>query len=200
MKALALDDSLAEAHASLGLITAYYDWDFVGAERELRRAIELNPNYATAHQWLAENASSLKRHDEALAEIRRALELDPLSLIINRVYGDVLLYARRYDEAITQYRKTIEMDPNFPTTHNSLGRAYEGKGMYDQAVAEYLAFSRPNISPAERLARQEAYTRSGWKAFLQIGVSNLLERSTKGYVRPLSIALSYRRLGPKHQP
>jgi len=95
----------------------------------------------------------------------RALEIDPLSLIINRVYGDMLLNARRYDEAIAQYRKTIEMDPNFPTTHNGLGRAYEVKGMYDQAVAEYLAFSRPNISPAERLARQETYTRSGWKAF-----------------------------------
>jgi len=199
LKALALDDNLAEAHASLAQIMAYYDWDFNGAEREFGRAIDLNPNYATAHQWLAETASSLKRHDEALAEIRRALELDPLSLIINRVYGDMLLYARRYDEAIAQYRKTIEMDPNFPTTHNGLGRAYEVKGMYDQAVAEYLAFSRPNISPAERLARQEAYTRSGWKAFLQIGVSNLLERSKKGYVRAYTIASSYSRLGQKDE-
>src|SRR5436853_89512 len=161
MKALALDDNLAEAHTSLAQIIMNYDWDFNGAEREFKRAIELNPNYATAHQWHAENLSSLERHDEALAEIRRALELDPLSLIINRVYGDMLLNARRYDEAIAQYRKTIEMDPNFPTTHNGLGRAYEAKGMYDQAVAEYLAFSRPNISPAERLTRQEAYTRSG---------------------------------------
>ena len=169
------------------------------AEREFRQAIDLNPNYATAHQWLAEESSALGRHDEALAEVRRAVELDPLSLIINRVYGDMLLYARRYDEAIAQYRKTIEMDPNFPTTHNALGRAYEAKGMYDQAVAEYLAFSRPNISPAERLARQEAYTRSGWKAFLQIGVSNLLERSKKGYVRSFSIASFYARLGQKDE-
>src|SRR5437016_4708246 len=199
MKALALDDNLAEAHTSLAQIIAYYDWDFNAAEREFGRAIELNPNYATAHQWHAENLSSLERHDEALAEIRRALELDPLSLIINRVYGDMLLNARRYDEAIEQYRRTIEMDPNFPTTHNGLGRAYEAKGMYDQAVAEYLAFSRPNISPAERLARQEAYTRSGWKAFLQIGVSNLLERSKKGYVRSYSIASSYARLGQKDE-
>lgn len=198
-KSLALDDSLAEAHASLGEIMAYYDWDFSGAEREFRRAIELNPNYATAHQWRAEQISVLRRHEEALAEIRRALELDPLSLVINRVYGDMLLNARRYDEAIAQYRKTIEMDPNFPTTHNGLGRAYEFKGMYDQAVAEYLAFSRPNISPAERLARQETYTRSGWKAFLQIGVSNLLERSEKGYVRPYTIASFYARLGQKDE-
>src|SRR5437667_2817290 len=82
-KSLALDDSLAEAHASLGEIMAYYDWDFSGAEREFRRAIDLNPNYATAHQWLAEEISVLRGHEEALAEIRRALELDPLSLIIN---------------------------------------------------------------------------------------------------------------------
>jgi tetratricopeptide (TPR) repeat protein len=120
-------------------------------------------------------------------------------MIINRVYGDMLQNARRYDEAIAQYRKTIEMDPNFPTTHNGLGRAYEVKGMYDQAVAEYLAFSGPNVSPAERLARQEAFTRSGWKAFLQIGVSNLLERSRKGYVRPFTIASSYARLGQKDE-
>ena len=198
-KSLALDDSLAEAHASLGEIMAYYDWDFSGAEREFRRAIDLNPNYATAHQWLAEEISVLRGHEEALAEIRRALELDPLSLIINRVYGDTLLNARRYDEAIAQYRKTIEMDPNFPTTHNGLGHAYEAKGMYDQAVAEYLAFAGPNVSPAERLARQEAYTRSGWKAFLQIGVSNLLERSKKGYVRSFTIASFYARLGQKDE-
>src|SRR5438093_6171459 len=136
MKALALDDNLPEAHTSLAQIIAYYDWDFAGAEREFRRAIELNPNYATAHHWHAENLSSLQRHNEALSEIRRALELDPLALITNRVYGDLLLNARRYDEAIEQYRKTIEMDPNFPTTHAFLGRAYEARQLYDQAVKE----------------------------------------------------------------
>jgi len=196
MKALALDDSLAEAHASLGLITAYYDWDFVGAERELRRAIELNPNYATAHEWRAENISSLKRHDEALAEIRRALELDPLSLIINRVYADLLLNARRYDEAIEQYRKTIEIDPNFRTAHERLVRAYEAKGMYDQAIAEYLA------SPAssERLTgMKETYTKSGWNGVLQILLASLLEKSKKDYVRPFSVASLYARLGQKDE-
>src|ERR1041385_4974316 len=90
LKALALDDNLAEAHASLGQITEYYDYDFVTAEREYRRAIELNPNYASAHQWFAEHLCALRRNDEALSEIRRALELDPMSLIINRTYGDVL--------------------------------------------------------------------------------------------------------------
>jgi len=198
-RSLALDDGLAEGHASLGEILSYYDWDFVGAEREFRRSIGLNPNYATAHQWLAEQISSLRRHDEALAEIRRALELDPLSLIVNRVYGDMLLNARRYDEAIAQYRKTVEMDPNFPSTHNGLGRAYEIKGMYDQAVAEYMAVTGPNVSSVERLARQEAYTKSGWKAFLQVGVRNLLERSKQRYVRPYTIGSFYARLGQKDE-
>ena len=105
LKALALDDKLAEAHASLGQIAAYYDYDFVTAEREYRRAIELNPNYATAHQWLAEHLAAMKRNDEAMAEIRRALELDPLSVIMNRIYADILVDARRFDEAIAQYHK-----------------------------------------------------------------------------------------------
>jgi eukaryotic-like serine/threonine-protein kinase len=97
LKALALDDTLAEAHASMGQVARYYDYDFATAEREYRRAIELNPNYATAHQWLAEQLSALKRADEAIPEMRRALELDPLSLIINRIYADILVAARRYD-------------------------------------------------------------------------------------------------------
>src|SRR6185369_14227316 len=117
LKALALDDNLAEAHASLGQITAYYDYDFPTAEREYRRAIELNPNYATAHQWLAEHLAAMRRNDEALAEIRRALELDPMSVIMNRIYADVLADGRQFDQAIEQYQRALELDPNFPTSH-----------------------------------------------------------------------------------
>src|SRR4029434_6300625 len=91
LKALALDDKLAQAHASLGQITAYYDYDFPTAEREYRRAIELKPNYGTAHQWLAEHLAAMKRTDEALVEIRRALDLDPVSVIMNRIHGDILM-------------------------------------------------------------------------------------------------------------
>src|ERR1044072_9145016 len=137
LKALELDDRLAEAHASLGQIAAYYDYDFPVAEREYRRALELNPNYAPAHQWLAESLSTMKRFDEALAEIKRALELDPLSLIINRLYADILIDARRFDEGVEQFHKTIELDPNFPTAHFFLGRAYEAQGMHGEAVREY---------------------------------------------------------------
>ena len=157
LKALALDDKLAEAHASLGQIVEYYEYDFATAEREYHRALELNPNYATGHQWLAEHLSGLKRFDEAIAEIRRALDLDPLSAIINRVYADILVDARRFDEAIVQYQKTIELDPNFSTAYFFLGRAYEGKGMYDQAVEAYSKSGAVNQVPDETIKKMSGY-------------------------------------------
>ncbi|MDQ3711400.1 MAG: winged helix-turn-helix domain-containing protein, partial [Acidobacteriota bacterium] len=112
-KALSLDDNLAEAHAALGQIVVYYDYDFVGAEREYKRAIELDPNYATAHQWYSELLMGLGTHEEALAEIRWALEIDPLSLLLNRQYGASLLFARQYDASIAQMKKTVDLDANF---------------------------------------------------------------------------------------
>ena len=199
-KALALDDNLAEAHASLGQIIGGYDYDFSGAEREFQRAILLNPNYASAHQWRAENLSTLERFDEALAEARRALELDPLSLIINRIYADVLMDARRYDEALEQYRKTLDLDPNFATTNFFLGRAYEAKGQYDQAIAQYLrAFEASNVPPEDLVRFKETYAKSGWKAFWQVVLDGTLERAKKSYQSPFVIALFYTRLGQKDE-
>ena len=177
LKALALDDTLAEAHASIGQIAAYYDYDFATAEREYRRALELNPNYATAHQWLAENLAARKRHDEALAEIRRALELDPVSVIMNKIHGDILMSARRYDEAIQQYHKAIELDPNFSIAHYFLGRAFEAKGRYDQAVAAYTKSSALNGAPADTLKKMsEVYAKSGFKAYIQANVDQLQQQ------------------------
>ena len=196
LKALTLDDKLAEAHASLGQISDYYDYDFVTAEKEYRRAIELNPNYATAHQWLAEHLSALKRNEEAIAEIRRALELDPLSVIMNRIYGDILVDGRRYDEAIAQYQKTLDLDPNFPTAHYFLGRAYEFKGMYDQAVAEYTKSQGVSIIPPEEIQKlKEIYARAGWKAYLQKSIDLLLPDSQRTLFPPFAIATFYARLG-----
>ena len=174
LKSLSLDDKLAEAHASLGQIAAYYDYDFPTAEREYRRALELNPNYATAHQWLAEHLAAMKRNDEALASIRRALELDPLSVIINRIYADVLVDGRRYAEAITQYQRTIELDPNFPTAHFFLGRAYELNGMYDQAVQAYSKSQALSQMPPEALKKlNDVYLKSGWKAYVQANLDRM---------------------------
>ncbi|MGH9955684.1 MAG: protein kinase domain-containing protein [Pyrinomonadaceae bacterium] len=197
-RALELDEGLAEAHASLGQILSQVDNDFNGAGREFQRAIELNPNYATAHQWKAENLSVMGRHDEALSAIRRALELDPMSLIINRVYGDTLVDARRYDQAIEQYRKAIDMEPGFITTHFFLGRAYEAKGMYDQAIAEYATTVGTWGIPPESWARMKAaYDKSGWKAFLQTWLNIVLEKHKQSYVPPFVIASFYARLDQK---
>jgi len=193
LKALELDDNLAEAHASMGAVTGNYDYDFAGADREFRRALELNPNYATAHQWLAENLSVLQHHDEALAEIRRALELDPLSPIMNRIYADTLLYARRYDEAIDQYKKTLQLEP-VVLTHFFLARAYEAKKMYPEAAAEYTKAAQTgdagNFTPKE-----VDFQKLGWKAFNQEALNKFLAASQKEYVPPFVIAAFSAKLG-----
>ena len=192
LKALALDDKLAEAHASLGQIMDYYDYDFVTAEREYRRAIELNPNYATGHQWFAEHLCALKRNDEGLAEIHRALELDPMSVIINRTYGDVLADARKLDEAIHQYQKTLELDPNLPSGHYFLGRAYEAKGSYDEAVKEYVASAHLDPTLAGTMdAASEVYKKSGWQAYVQFCLEQLVEKSSQRRFPAFVIAAFY---------
>jgi tetratricopeptide (TPR) repeat protein len=200
LKALELDDKLAEAHASYGQVVLYYDFELQTAEKEYRRALELNPNYATAHQWLAEHLSSLKRFDEAFAEIRRALELDPLSVIMNRIYADILLDARRYDEAIEQYKKTIELDPNFSTAHYFLGRTYEAQGKYDQTVAEFTIAGKTSGLPPEFLTEaNEAYAKSGWKAYLQASLDQILKQPAPRKFPPYVIATFHARLGQKEE-
>jgi TolB-like protein/Tfp pilus assembly protein PilF len=199
LKALELDNRLAEAHASLGQVAAYYDYDFPTAEREYRRALELNPNYATAHQWLAEHLSTMKRFDESLAEIKRALELDPMSLIINRIYADILVDARRYDEAIAQFQKTVELEPKFPTTYFFLGRAYEAKGMYDDAVRAYNKSGALSGFPPDQLAKMnEAYARAGWKGYVQAVLDYAL-KDRKSRTPAFVMAGYYTRLGQKEE-
>jgi TolB-like protein/Flp pilus assembly protein TadD len=136
LKALEIDETLGEAHASLAWVKTIYDWDRPGGEKEFQRAIELNPAYATAHFWHALALVSMGRSEEAIAEQKRALELDPLSLIINRVLGLDFYYARHYDQAIEQEQLTLEMDPNFAFVHLQLGHAYVQKSMYKQGIAE----------------------------------------------------------------
>jgi serine/threonine protein kinase/Flp pilus assembly protein TadD len=135
-RALELDDQLAEAHASAAQVEVSYNWNYVEAEKQLRKAILLNPNYATAHHWLAFCLTPVGAHDEALREIIKALELDPLSLILNRDKGIVLYYARQYDQAIAQANKVLEMDPHFALAHRLLAIAYERKGMYAESLKE----------------------------------------------------------------
>jgi TolB-like protein/DNA-binding winged helix-turn-helix (wHTH) protein/Flp pilus assembly protein TadD len=136
-KALSIDDSLAEAHASLGFARYQYDWDWSGAEGEFRRAIELSPSYATAHQWYAEFLTATGRFDEALSQIRYAQALDPLSLPISSNVGRLLYLAGRYDQAIAELKNSIELHPQHAYSRIYLGMAYEQKQMYPQALAEF---------------------------------------------------------------
>ncbi len=136
MKALEIDDTLAEAHTSLAFARHHYDWDWSGAEGEYKRALELNPGYATAHQWYAEYLTTVGRHEEAIAEIGLAQELDPLSLVIDANVGRLLYYTRQYDRAIEELQNTLKLDPNYFWAHVFLGMAFEQKGMYAEAMAE----------------------------------------------------------------
>ena len=194
LKALALDDNLAEAHASLALILNSYDWDWAGAEQHYRRAIALNPNAPSPHQWLGEMLLGFGvRLDEGLAECRRAVELDPLSLIANGVLGMSLNYARRYDEAIVQLQKALELDPEFGATNYHLFETYADKGMYGEAVAAYLKQMTVYGEPSSEIeAAQEAFARGGWQSFLRHRTARL-EEQPKVYAT--DIASLYARLG-----
>lgn len=167
LKALSLDDNLAEAHAALGQIVVYYDYDFVGAEREHKRAIELNPNYATAHQWYGELLTGLGRHEEALAEMRRALEIDPLSLIINRQYGVSLIFARQYDAGLAQLKKTLELDANFALAHSTMSLAYRLKGNYAASVEELARYQELLGEHPNAVTIRESFAKGGWQGFLR---------------------------------
>jgi tetratricopeptide (TPR) repeat protein len=141
-KAAELDNSLAEAHAALGFVLLYWDWDWSAAESELKRAIELNPSYAVARHWYAEYLCAMGRHDQAVAEIKRAQELDPLSPLMLTIGGEVCNYARRYDQAIQQCRKALELDPNYALAHRNLARAFLGRRMYEEAASEFVEADR----------------------------------------------------------
>jgi TolB-like protein/Tfp pilus assembly protein PilF len=200
-KALELDSTLGEAHASLAQALLAYDLNFAEANREFRRAIELNPNYATAHHWYGESVlGPLGQFEDAIAEARRALELDPLSVIINADFGSALTNARRYDQAIEQLRKTVEMDPGFYYAHWTLGNALELKGFNEEAIAEYKKAIALNDDPLPRALLGHLYAKIGRKdealAILK-QLRELRESSKERYVSPYSLALIHIGLGQK---
>ena len=192
-EALRLDDSLAEAHTALARVKEH-SLDWPGAETEYRRAIELNPNYETAHHWYAMHLAATSRLDEALAEIRRAQELDPLSLIINLEIGRVLYFRRQNEEAIAQLQKTLELDPNFGATHVQLGAVYEQKGMYEEAIAEYQKM------PGGGLARiGRVYALSGKRREAQKVLDELKGQSVSPIGNHRRMALIYASLDENEQ-
>jgi serine/threonine protein kinase/tetratricopeptide (TPR) repeat protein len=200
LKALEIDDTLAEPHVSLAHVKYYYEHDFVFAEREYKRAIELNPSYSTAPQWYSVFLMSVGRFDEAITQAKRAQEMDPLSLPINMTYGWVLLTARRNEQSIEQLRKTLEMDPNFVLTHHRLGMAYEQEGKYDEAIAEFRqVIDLTGGKPLGTAALARAYALAGKRAEAQKILTGLLELSKQRYVSPTTIATIYLGLGDREQ-
>jgi TolB-like protein/DNA-binding winged helix-turn-helix (wHTH) protein/Flp pilus assembly protein TadD len=183
LKALEIEERLAEAHASLGWARLVYDWDWSGAEREFRRSLELNPGYASAHQWYAYHLRTLGRHEEALAEARQAQQLDPLSLIIHAIIGWHYYLGRDYDRAIGQFRKTIEMDPNFARVHSYLGWAYLQKGMHSQAIEELQkARALFGENPARLAELAYAYAVAGRTTDARKALEELNQLSKRTYI------------------
>jgi tetratricopeptide (TPR) repeat protein len=200
IKALELDNGLGEAHTSLGFVLSGFDWEWASAETEFRRAIDLNPGYATAHHWYAWHLSLMGRHGEAIAEMRKARSLDPLSLIINADLAEILLIAHFYDESVQQSRRTIDMDPAFGLAHNQLAEAYLQKHMRDDAISEFqkaVQLSEGSPICSANLAR--AYAAAGRSAEAGQLLTALKQRASPAYSNAAEIAMVYAALGEKTQ-
>jgi len=196
LKALQVDETLAEAHVPLGAAGFAYDWDWAGAEKELRRAIELNPSYATAHNFYAQCLMFMGRHNEALAEIKRAQDLDPVSPIHNTVRGMVFFFARRYDEAIAECQRALELNAGFYPAHLFLAEAYEQERLHDKAISEYrkaIALQEGSTRAAAGLAR--GYVAAGRRTEALKIISDLRQLSKQRYVSAYGITQTYIALG-----
>ncbi len=191
-KALEIDDTLPIGHASLGMFALFYDWNWLEAERELERAIELNPSYAEAHHWYALFLTVMGRHDEALAEIKQARALDPLSLPINVAVGRKHYFARRYDRAIEELNGALELDQDFSYAHHDLGKAYARKGMFKEALRE---FQLGNYVEWQGYAHALAGSSEEATAV----INRLNDKAQEEYVSPYRLAVVYVGLGEKDQ-
>ena len=194
-QALLLDESLAEPHTTLAYLSQTHDYDFAEAEPEFKRAIELNPNYATAHQWYGELLTNDGRFDEAEAKFRRALEIEPLSIPINWDYGRFLYNARRFDESVAQHKKTIELDPAFARAHRTLAEVYRIKGDYARAVEERARFFDLIGKPETGALVRETFSKAGWIGYLRLltAENSALKEGNNSWV----LAKAYIDLGEK---
>jgi tetratricopeptide (TPR) repeat protein/TolB-like protein len=195
MKALQIDGSLSEAHATLGYIR-HYEWRWLDSEREFTQAIRLNPSNALAHVWYANLLASLRRIPEALREVDRGRELDPFSLVVSTNVGWTLSYAGRLDEAIAQYRKVLAIEPAYAQAHMRLGGALEQAGRYEEALAEFEETARltGNGLPS-RTAIAGACASMGRRADAGVLLDAILRDAGRRYVSPSSIAEVYEKLG-----
>jgi TolB-like protein/DNA-binding winged helix-turn-helix (wHTH) protein/Flp pilus assembly protein TadD len=198
MKAIELDNTLSEAHASLAFCLEGFDWDSETAESEFRRAIELSPGYATAHHWYAWHLALIGRKSDALSEMRKAQSLDPLSLIINADLAELLLIEGSPTEAIEQSKKTIEMDSSFALAHNQLGQAYLREHMFPEAISELQkAVQLSGGSPTCMANLARAFAESGKRAEATALLNELKARSSGGYPYATELASVYTALGDK---
>jgi len=200
LRALQLDDSLAEAHTSLAFVKANYDWDFAAGEKEFQRAITLDANYATAHQWYAMQLATAGRFPEAEREMQQAAELDPLSVIISMGVGEILAWEGKYDAAIAQFKKTMELDPNFVGVHGNLASAYEKHLMYPEAAEGFEETAELAGDHSYAASLRRGYARFGYSGVRKVQLQKeLTDRAHGRYVPALSIAELYLALRDNEQ-
>lgn len=209
-RALEIDPNLPEGYTSRAFVKLAYDWDWRGAESDFRKALELNPNYPTAHQWYASYLTQMGKYDLARREIEQAQQLDPLSPIINSNSGLYLYFAHKFDQAIEQYHRTLEIDPKFRIAHYYLGLAHLQKKEFERAVNEFKSVMN---SSAESDAKGElegddlssaaalsyTYAQMGRRAEAQELLAKMIELQKRRYVSPLYLATAYTGLGEKEQ-
>jgi TolB-like protein/DNA-binding winged helix-turn-helix (wHTH) protein/Tfp pilus assembly protein PilF len=200
VKALEIDDTLAEARVSLGWIKWVYDWDWSDSEREFKRAIEISPGYATAYDWYAVCLAQTGQFDLALAQLKHAQRLDPISLVIQVHTGWVHYYSGQYDRAIEQYQRVLEMDPSYTWARVHLSQAYEQKGMYKEAIVELQqAMASSSVNHRHLAGMAHIFAVSGRRGEARRLLGDLQVREKKQYVSPYSIALVYAGLEEKEQ-
>jgi len=199
-KALELDPGLAEPHAALGYIKYVHERDWTAAEQEFKRAIELNPNYATAHHWYSDYLKWSGRHAEAVVEIRKAQQADPLSLIIQTTAGHAFYVGRQYDQAAEQYQKALDLDPNFAYAHSGLGHLHIQNGGFQAAIEEFeKALALSGNAPVYIYSLGYAYARAGNKFEAQKRIEELKQLRKRRFVDPWAIGLVYVGLGDNDQ-
>jgi serine/threonine protein kinase/tetratricopeptide (TPR) repeat protein len=199
MQALEIEDTLAEAHTSLGLVKEHYEWDWTGAEKEFKRAIELNPTSANAHLWYGDYLSNTGRLDDGMRETRRAKDLDPLSLIINTKLGWQFYLSSQYDQAVEHLRQVLDIDQKFAPARRILEEVYSQMGKQKEAVAEREKFVSLSGSPELAASIEEDFSKSGYNGVLRSWLDGLTEISKHGYVSSYDIAQIYARMGEKEK-